>query len=121
MGRPAAGSAPRCSASLLAPDWPRLAAGERFEYSNLGYAIVGLAIEAVTHLPYAEAAAMRVLRPVGMAATGYHLDALDEVVEHMASSVAPPDGRRSRGPGTARSPPWAACSARSPTSPDGSA
>lgn len=59
----------------LAPVWRP---GERFEYSNLGYAILGLAIEAVTHLPYAEAAAMRVLRPAGMAASGYHLDEGDE-------------------------------------------
>lgn len=62
-------------ASGLTPAWRP---GERFEYSNLGYAILGLAIEAVTRLPYAEAAAMRVLRPVGMSSTGYHLDSLDE-------------------------------------------
>lgn len=55
----------------LTPAWRP---GDRFEYSNLGYAILGLVIEAVTHLPYAEAAAMRVLRPVGMDASGYHLD-----------------------------------------------
>ena len=45
------------------------APGERFWYSNDGYKLVGLALEAVTGRPAHELVAQRVVAPLGMAAT----------------------------------------------------
>ncbi|MGE5135054.1 MAG: serine hydrolase domain-containing protein [Gemmatimonadota bacterium] len=47
------------------------APGTRFEYSNLGYAILGRVITAVSGQAYPEFVAQRLLRPLGMTATGY--------------------------------------------------
>jgi CubicO group peptidase (beta-lactamase class C family) len=47
------------------------APGTRFEYSNLGYAILGRVITAVSGQAYPEFVRDRLLRPLGMAATGY--------------------------------------------------
>lgn len=55
----------------LSPQW---SPGGRFEYSNLGYALLGLVIEAVTGQEYCEVVAARVLRPVGMTSSGYAVD-----------------------------------------------
>jgi serine-type D-Ala-D-Ala carboxypeptidase/endopeptidase len=43
----------------------------KFEYSNLGYAILGRLITAVSGLAYPEFVRQRLLRPLGMAHTGY--------------------------------------------------
>ena len=45
------------------------APGERFWYSNDGYKLVGLALEAVTGRPVHELVAERIVAPLGMAAT----------------------------------------------------
>jgi CubicO group peptidase (beta-lactamase class C family) len=50
------------------------APGTRFEYSNLGYAILGRVISAVTGAPYADAIKARLLDPLGMSQTGYEAD-----------------------------------------------
>ncbi|MGY1814673.1 serine hydrolase domain-containing protein [Blastococcus sp. SYSU D00820] len=47
---------------------------ERFGYSNLGYALVGMAIEAVTGTTYAEHLRAAVLEPLGLARTDPDLD-----------------------------------------------
>ncbi len=47
------------------------APGTCFEYSNLGYAILGLVISAVSGQAYPEFVRERLLRPLGMTATGY--------------------------------------------------
>ena len=47
------------------------APGTRFEYSNLGYAILGLVIAAVSGRPYPEFVTQRLLRPLGMTSTGF--------------------------------------------------
>jgi len=47
---------------------------EHFKYSNLGYALVGLAIEAVTGSPYADHLRASVLEPLGMRRTGAEYD-----------------------------------------------
>jgi CubicO group peptidase (beta-lactamase class C family) len=50
------------------------APGTRFEYSNLGYAILGRVISAAAGAPYAEVVRARVLDPLGMSQTGYEAD-----------------------------------------------
>jgi CubicO group peptidase (beta-lactamase class C family) len=47
------------------------APGTRFEYSNLGYAILGRIITAVTGTPYPDVVRARLLEPLGMTSTGY--------------------------------------------------
>jgi CubicO group peptidase (beta-lactamase class C family) len=47
------------------------APGTRFEYSNLGYAILGKVIENVTGEDYAAAVRARILTPLGMTRTGF--------------------------------------------------
>jgi CubicO group peptidase (beta-lactamase class C family) len=53
------------------------APGTRFEYSNLGYAILGKVIESVTSDPYSDAVRSRILRPLGMDQTGYEAGEFD--------------------------------------------
>jgi CubicO group peptidase (beta-lactamase class C family) len=45
---------------------PRFAAGEKFEYSNSGYALLGLIVEVVAKTPFHEFMSAQVLRPLGM-------------------------------------------------------
>ena len=45
--------------------------GTRFEYSNLGYAILGLIITAVTGTPYKDFVRGRLMTPLGMTRSGY--------------------------------------------------
>ena len=50
------------------------APGTRFEYSNLGYAILGRVITAVTGAAYPDYIRHRLLRPLGMMRTGYEAE-----------------------------------------------
>jgi CubicO group peptidase (beta-lactamase class C family) len=50
------------------------APGTRFEYSNLGYAILGRVISEVTETPYHEVIRERLLRPLGMTSTGFEAE-----------------------------------------------
>ncbi len=50
------------------------APGTRFEYSNLGYAILGRVITAVTDAAYPDHIHNRLLRPLGMTRTGYEAE-----------------------------------------------
>ncbi len=50
------------------------APGTRFEYSNLGYAILGRVIAAVTGEAYPDVIRHRLLRPLGMTRTGYEVE-----------------------------------------------
>ena len=47
------------------------APGTRFEYSNLGYAILGLIVTAASGVPYDEFIRTRLLTPLGLARTGF--------------------------------------------------
>jgi CubicO group peptidase (beta-lactamase class C family) len=67
------GLEPDAFAALLAGGGVRCAwaPGTRFEYSNLGYAVLGKVIEAVTGMDYATAARDYVLGPLGLDRTGF--------------------------------------------------
>jgi len=47
------------------------APGTRFEYSNLGYAVLGLIVTAASGVPYDEFIRTRLLAPLGMTRTGF--------------------------------------------------
>jgi CubicO group peptidase (beta-lactamase class C family) len=65
---------------------PRHPAGT-FRYSSAGFILLGLAIEAVSGLPYPAAIAQWVLEPAGMKFTGF--PALDDPLEDMAIGFLP--------------------------------
>jgi CubicO group peptidase (beta-lactamase class C family) len=66
-------------AALLASGGVRLgwAPGTRFEYSNLGYALLGKVIETVTGTGYADAVRRRILDPLGLEHTGFEASEFD--------------------------------------------
>lgn len=45
--------------------------GEKFHYSNLGFALLGEIVEAVSGMPFAEFVAREIFTPLGMKSTGY--------------------------------------------------
>jgi CubicO group peptidase (beta-lactamase class C family) len=51
--------------------------GTRFEYSNLGYAILGRVITAATGRPYPEFVRDRLFRPLGLTSSGFEADEFD--------------------------------------------
>jgi CubicO group peptidase (beta-lactamase class C family) len=69
-------------ARLLAAGGVRVAwaPGTTFEYSNLGYAILGRVIEAVTGDDYAAAVRAHLLEPLGMTQSGYEASEFDPSV-----------------------------------------
>ena len=59
-------------ASLLAtPLEPMWRPGDRFEYSNLGYALLGRVIESVTGMRYRDVVKSKVLSPLSLTSTGF--------------------------------------------------
>lgn len=46
----------------------------KFEYSNLGYALLGRIVTNTSGQPYAETIAKTLLQPLGMASSGFHVD-----------------------------------------------
>jgi CubicO group peptidase (beta-lactamase class C family) len=70
---------PAAFARLLADGALRSAwaPGTRFEYSNLGYAILGKVIESVTGQDYAEVVRDRLLMPLGLDRTSYEAGDVD--------------------------------------------
>jgi CubicO group peptidase (beta-lactamase class C family) len=67
---------------------PYRAPGQRFQYSNAGYILLGLVIEELANAPYTEAVAQRVLRPAGMHSSGFF--ALDEARPDVAVGYLSP-------------------------------
>jgi CubicO group peptidase (beta-lactamase class C family) len=61
--------------------------GVRCRYSNAGYVLLGLVIEELTGLPYAEAVGRHVFDPAGMAASGYFR--LDDLPPDVAVGYLP--------------------------------
>ena len=53
------------------------APGTRFEYANIGYAILGLVISAVSGAAYPDFVRDRLLRPLGMTSTGFEAAEFD--------------------------------------------
>jgi CubicO group peptidase (beta-lactamase class C family) len=71
---------------------PRFAAGERFEYSNSGYALLGLIVEVVSKTPFHEFMLAEVMRPLGMKDSVLFQAGLNEVA-HRAFGHARREGR----------------------------
>ncbi|HEY0169789.1 MAG TPA: serine hydrolase [Pyrinomonadaceae bacterium] len=61
--------------------------GEKFVYSNIGYLILGLLVEALDRRPFAEALTARVLKPLGMTASAPVID--NRLRPRMAVGYAP--------------------------------
>jgi CubicO group peptidase (beta-lactamase class C family) len=75
------------------------APGTRFEYSNLGYAILGRIITAVTGVAYPDYIRLRLLRPLGMARTGYEAEEFEVPGEQATTYAGVAHGYR-RSPGS---------------------
>jgi CubicO group peptidase (beta-lactamase class C family) len=70
------------------------APGTRFEYSNLGYAILGRVITAVTGAPYPDYVRHRLLHPLGMMRTGYEAEEFETPGEQLTGSAGTARGYR---------------------------
>jgi CubicO group peptidase (beta-lactamase class C family) len=70
------------------------APGTRFEYSNLGYAILGRVITAVTGKAYPDYIRHRLLNPLGMTRTGYEAEEFETPGEQLTGSAGSARGYR---------------------------
>ena len=68
---------PEFAALLARGVRPAWAPGTRFEYSNLGYALLGRVISAVAEADYPDFVRARVLGPLGMTRTGFEAGEFD--------------------------------------------
>ncbi len=75
---------------LFSQNAPNFGAGERYQYNNAGYILLGLAIEAATGLDYFEAVRQLVFAPAGMA--GADFIPLDAVAPNLAEGYVAEDG-----------------------------
>lgn len=66
-------------------------AGTRWQYSNSGYVLLAAIIERVTGMPWHEAVARRIARPLGLATIRYGVG--EESVPHMAHGYTKEAGR----------------------------
>ena len=67
--------------------------GEKFNYSNSGYALLGYVIERVSGESYANFLAANIFKPLGMASSGY--DSASTLITRRASGYVPgPNGRQ---------------------------
>ncbi len=58
---------------------PLFPAGERFEYSNSGYVLLGLIVEVVAQKPFQDFVASEIFRPLGMKGSEFYQRGLNEV------------------------------------------
>jgi CubicO group peptidase (beta-lactamase class C family) len=70
------------------------APGTRFEYSNLGYAILGRVITAVTGAAYPDYIRHRLLHPLGMTRTGYEAEEFETPGQQDTGSAGTARGYR---------------------------
>ena len=70
------------------------APGTRFEYSNLGYAILGRVITTVTGAAYPDYVRHRLLHPLGMMRTGYEAEEFETPGEQVTGSGGTARGYR---------------------------
>jgi serine-type D-Ala-D-Ala carboxypeptidase/endopeptidase len=70
------------------------APGTRFEYSNLGYAILGRVITAVTGAAYPDYIRHRLLHPLGMSRTGYEAEEFETPGQHATEAAGTARGYR---------------------------
>ncbi len=75
---------------LFSQKAPNFAPGERYQYNNAGYILLGLIIEAVTGLHYFEAIRQHVFAPAGM--SGADFIPLDAVAPNLAEGYVPENG-----------------------------
>ncbi len=62
---------------MITPLTPKFAPGERFSYSNAGFVLLGLVVEAVSGMPYQEFVRREIIQPLRLRHTGfYRSDAL---------------------------------------------
>jgi CubicO group peptidase (beta-lactamase class C family) len=66
------------------------APGTRFEYSNMGYAILGRVITAIPGTEYSEFVRTRLLAPLGMTRTGFAAEEFGGVSARMDAPAPPP-------------------------------
>lgn len=71
----------------------RFRPGARFEYDNGGYALLALAIEAVSRQPFPEFLAGRIFRPLGMTGTVAHVEGCTTVERRAIGYRRVADGR----------------------------
>jgi CubicO group peptidase (beta-lactamase class C family) len=77
---------------LMDAPQPRFAAGEKFEYSNSGYTLLGLIVEVAARTPFHEFMLAEVLHPLGMNDSVLYQRGLSEV-PHRAFGHERKDGR----------------------------
>jgi len=53
------------------------APGEKYSYSNLGYGLLGYLVESISGQSLADYTRLRLFEPLGMASSGWYLDAVD--------------------------------------------
>ena len=82
------------STENFAPERP----GERVEYSNVGAALAGFAIELATGASLADFASERFFEPLGLANTSFHLSDLDASTVAVPYTTHPETGERLRLP-----------------------
>ena len=57
---------------MITPLPPKFKPGERFGYSNAGFVLLGLVIEAVSHIPYQQFVRQMIIEPLGLKHTGFY-------------------------------------------------
>jgi CubicO group peptidase (beta-lactamase class C family) len=68
---------------MITPLPQKFRPGERYSYCNAGYVLLGLAVEAVSGLPYQEYVENEIVKPMGLEHTGfYRTDALPGNTAH---------------------------------------